>query len=1338
MANTSPTSPYNTHHVLLTDEAGNTIAARLKRMTRGGFLEDDSTNLQRNGIVNQAVRFAQKGGEYADQMPPWASFQQKDWSGGRGIKFFHEDQTRFADSYRAWTWKGGQITPGPQETFITGAPSFIHKQNMPGDMTWQGLYGAQRYLAVQITLTSTCDRFYAWVRKQGTPPAALFGIIYTDSGGEPDAASILTTPSSFGQSDLVMAADELSELWPFKLASNLTAGTYHIVFYTNTASGDADNCWEIGCDAAVAGYKSTGDGTVWTATTFSPYYLLVLQAAHHKMYFFEYKRAMYAMYWSGSNGVLFRNGYRGAANSNSGDLTKLNDSTQGAWTSALAGGIALIIEGPGSDEQQPWRYITTGAAGVLTVSPAWITPHTPETSYVILGLNTFASISSLSSARYLPIVTDEVVYFPKGNELPMLAYVEYNKRGAWSTTNITTTMYAHNMVGRRDPNSGRQILHGILNGTPGESSNPVQRPSYFRVNAGLTSANPQPYRDLGQLAPTDVPWNQHTFANITQGLGVFGTQATIASGFTTGTFSVQDLETPLDISQGVMIGVEVFSSVAVGTGQLTLTLNNQTFADQQPKLIDYCWYAEPDPLEACSKVATAATGTTPTVTDLPAAYDGRSDTNAVIALTTTLQLILVAPKKFNTIKVDLAAFNAAAGLTLTGSYFNGEVFTAHTITDGTATGGTTLAQDGNITLTLPGDWEEYTLTDSAGQSMTGYAFRLEVSGSLTGTTAVAGLAVQNTEAFNFLDLPTLRDGRDDTIQRVNIKQNGFLVFGHNTRFEEVDIDLATPVNSSGADIGATYYFNGLELATTTLGDTTTSGGSTFAQDGALTITPPDAWLKQTIEGVACYAIWCKMNANFTEEVGIYEVSVLPAQSDYILNLGTLSANEWKWTTVTLTPETGVNEKTLIKSVKLSLTADLGAQLVELRGGVRLLGKPEYHPLPGKATNIVLYGTETEEPHLFFENIKPHRLDLLNNALVPIRVTGFEAVASETNGQAAAALGVYLYFNLHNRLERYFDGSVEGVGPDRDEGLPASRSGVIRKILPAPGDDMYLVVDASASATSQYSTTYSSVLRRSGGWHEVYRAPQGDKIHDIYFQVIPGEQPNRLWIGVGKMLLYLPIPAYTNDPTKDSNMQYFHGAAVDFGALTDGMLDVPKVFKSMELFTRGLSTGQPQVRGFYKVDQETTWTEMGEIYDTSPSQEIDFGTGWYESGKQLKARVLLETDDADNGAVLEGAVIDAVTVYPPGYDYDLQFVIEDHPANLQGRVEDGTLRAETQFATLDTWRAGTVLTLNDEINHFNDRKVLIQALNSRVVEVRLEAEGPGYEQHLIGLRLLDIS
>jgi len=133
--------------------------------------------------------------------------------------------------------------------------------------------------------------------------------------------------------------------------------------------------------------------------------------------------------------ILLQNGERGVAQSNAGDLTKLNDASKSWATNEHVGKIVKIVNGPGSLEETPWRRITANGASSLTVSPAWKIEHTTDTEYVIVDDDEISEVSGSplgTSSIYDIEIYDGVIYLARGDAATIRRVEGYNNAGAWA------------------------------------------------------------------------------------------------------------------------------------------------------------------------------------------------------------------------------------------------------------------------------------------------------------------------------------------------------------------------------------------------------------------------------------------------------------------------------------------------------------------------------------------------------------------------------------------------------------------------------------------------------------------------------------------------------------------------------------------------------------------------------------------------------------------------------------------------------------------------------------------------------------------------------------------
>lgn len=1358
----TPTSQAPSHHIHLDDGAGNKVLFNLVRaagsdpITHKTLFEPDPEGLSRNTFPNQAIRMTNAGGEYADLQPPFQPYEQNDWSGGRGMKYWHKDKTRFED--------GNLFSPVENQLILPGLPGYAGGQ-LGGDaphedyalmpnpdstlVKYLDIYGAARYVARQFApiYTFDCDSLILPLALIGTAPGNLRVDIYSDSGSNTPNASLANatlTSADFGTEE---------QFKQYRLTLNttltLTASTFYWIVVSSVTDGDSANYWQILAEAlsALSATQST-NGTSWTPV--SPYrapcaILCDANADDRRYTFFEYKRQLYAVSkpQDGSGfGVIYMNGWRGTADSNSGALTKLKDSTQTGWSIGTPNtdGIVLITNGPGSEEAQPWRKIVGSASGQLTVSPAWKTTHTTDTEYVVLGSKFWTALQTVYAKLTDVHVAGEFVYFSFGNDAAMWRYRAYNNAGTWTNSfTVESVTKAHRVTTIPDATSPKQILYAYNNSHP-------LGPVYWKML--IPPASGDLYREIGEIQPTDVPFNDKSITNVTQAVGEFGTKITMASGFTTGLIATKDLESPLTIAQGQKIAALIKSDVAVTTGQLTMRLSSRPWLQQQnsgnqhKQLADFA-YARIAQRPTLVKYAATYNNSTGATTDKPEIYDGQEDTSNTIPLTSNIQLLVMADSPFNWMEAHITVANTNTPITLTMEYFNGKDFTLHTITGnfgGVANTPFGATGEQTITFNLPEDWAPYTIDGN-----TGYAVLLICSGTITAETAVSDFEVKNTEAYEYVSLGYAKDAVTTYPSRVTLTTSDRLIIGMaNNPFDGISIDVGSTPNAVAASLTG-RYFSGETTGALASGitDGTASGGATLAQDGTITFTAPSDWQKLSLDGNAAYYIFLQPSADLTANIDLNEISVLLTESTYDVDC-ILAANTWTWVVGSASPGSKPPDGMIVRNVSFILNSDLGAQNLELKDGIHLISPyPEYRSLGGyRATNIVAYGQGQEilQPYILFEARRLHRIDTLNNdLLVPVLVTAMETLADESNGRAAAHSGVYLYFNMGPRLMRYFDGSLESVGPDLDDGLPYDKQGVISSVIPYAGDQVIYAVNAAERDPLFTSAVY---VRSGSGVHELYRAPVGEPIHNLRIQVVPGMEADRLWIAVNTQLVWVPIPSYTRNPLKDldadlvSNYYYLHEGYLTAGRLTDGASGLTKVFVSMVLVTENLRTSTTApcwLDIYYRVDDDTAWTKITTQITTSPVQEVSLG---YVSCREFQYRIRAHSfGGIKYTPVIKSVYVKGLTIYPASYVYSVQGMLGDTLLDLEGRPHAHT--ASTEITLLDGWRnTGAPLTLTDLYTPWSSRTVMIQSLNYRPYAIN--TKGKHIEQYIFDATLLDVT
>lgn len=267
----------------------------------------------------------------------------------------------------------------------------------------------------------------------------------------------------------------------------------------------------------------------------------------------------------------------------------------------------------------------------------------------------------------------------------------------------------------------------------------------------------------------------------------------------------------------------------------------------------------------------------------------------------------------------------------------------------------------------------------------------------------------------------------------------------------------------------------------------------------------------------------------------------------------------------------------------------------------------------------------------------------------------QTLRGDQNGKAATPHNNYLWFNWGYGIERYYSSALDDIGPNRDEGLPSDRQGIVSDLLGYPGR----VICAVDGDTSNYS---SVLIHNALGWHEIYRAPvAGQRIKALSYEATPGSTPDRLWISVGSDTIYIPFPSMSVDPTKDTNMTYTHEASITSGWFYAGLVDVEKFFYTMKVFGENLTEDSQWCEIAYQLDDDTAWTPVTTYFEDVPMSEVELAPENIIglTGKRFRYRLVMRTTDNSVSPKIKSIVLETVARVPLKYAYQFNFrVFED--------------------------------------------------------------------------------
>ena len=277
-----------------------------------------------------------------------------------------------------------------------------------------------------------------------------------------------------------------------------------------------------------------------------------------------------------------------------------------------------------------------------------------------------------------------------------------------------------------------------------------------------------------------------------------------------------------------------------------------------------------------------------------------------------------------------------------------------------------------------------------------------------------------------------------------------------------------------------------------------------------------------------------------------------------------------------------------------------------------------------------------------------------------------------NGIAALVHNVYLYFPLRVGLQRYYSGQVDDMSINNGESLPAERRGPISAAVGYPGK-FFIAQNAGTSG-------YSAIYDRDSGWHERYRAPKGQSITAMAFQTMPGVTLDRLWFYEGNSILWLPFPSDSTNELKDTAYKYTHEGNLYLTRMHAGMFDVQKLTNAIKLWLDNTTEDQTWIDIFYKLDDDTNWTQIDQQFYNTPTHKVSFDNLYGLAFRRIQLRLRFNTTLATQTPILLASIVEAVMRTEVKYIFKLDFVLDD--TDLHGKPDPLSIAERLQI--LDEW------------------------------------------------------
>ena len=534
-----------THHISLQDTDGTNETGFICVAEDGSVLP----NIGVSPFPPRASQIREGRATHADKVPPFQDVSIHDMSGGMGTLHHDDDESRYLEGHQLDTSLMGRVMLTGRPMYTKGIRNFNeYRPAKDTVMSWRSIYAGNN-VDTELTLTVGATGYNAELvtvsmRKVGSPTGDI--TLTLDVDGTPvtqtfDSASLPT--NSPYEIEFDIATKELLASTAYKLKINYSGGT------------------------------TTNYVQLWYDATNSKFpYRVLDDTGDFSCLFFEYRRGMYCVTQPAdrSNSKLYLLGYRGLADSNSGDKTKLNDSGNNWTVDELIGFPAILVAGPGSEEEQTWRVITDNEIGSATM-PTWNVAHTTDTEYYI-PTDTWQLIETFDFYCTDAKVTDKTLQLAAGS-------ADYVRRMRWGNNDQTWT----------EETSADEIFKGTKLCAIPHTNTHGRRKTYDLYIARnnnhtgdknspntVTRFSTPPFWGTPYIETVRITdhraWTADEITNVTQSADKLWARFDVADAFVSGTIGEKQFNPVVDLSASEQIALGVSTSADLSAGQLQLVI----------------------------------------------------------------------------------------------------------------------------------------------------------------------------------------------------------------------------------------------------------------------------------------------------------------------------------------------------------------------------------------------------------------------------------------------------------------------------------------------------------------------------------------------------------------------------------------------------------------------------------------------------------------------------------------------------------------------------------------------------------------------------------------------
>jgi hypothetical protein len=182
-----------------------------------------------------------------------------------------------------------------------------------------------------------------------------------------------------------------------------------------------------------------------------------------------------------------------------------------------------------------------------------------------------------------------------------------------------------------------------------------------------------------------------------------------------------------------------------------------------------------------------------------------------------------------------------------------------------------------------------------------------------------------------------------------------------------------------------------------------------------------------------------------------------------------------------------------------------------------------------------------------------------------------------------------------------------------------------------------------------------------------------------------DNADRLWFSEEEDIYYVPIGL---DPDKVNGYTYFTGSQLETAWIYGPYRDVTKYWDTLAIFSRN-ATASIYSSVEYKVDTDAnSWTSLPTAFTTSPVMENNIATLRNVTGKCIKFRITLTTNNTTISPIVTALRVNAVIRVKPKAIWNVTCTVTDSKEiDRQNQTVSGA-GVSTAVGRLEGWSDGT--------------------------------------------------